>query len=230
MQPLLTHCSIAFGQHGSLFLAFFLAGLVGGFTHCISMCGMFSACGNLCAGKCQSDIRTLKGVWESLNISYHLGRGSTYGLLGGIAALAGKQIAATAAWPWISSVMLIAAGATFLVSSFSASAPHGTHHMLLSRFAPVLKGQSFLQGVLLGFMPCGLSYAAVMMAATLANPIYGMAAMWLFTLGTLPALFLANLTAAYAARRWQNAMWRMGRVMMAFNGLLLLATAGKLMG
>ena len=82
-----------------------------------------------------------------------------------------------------------------------------------------------MRGVLLGFIPCGLLYAAVMMAATLANPLSGMVAMWLFTLGTMPALLIASSGADLLSRKWQHSMQNVGRAMMVFNGLSLLVMA-----
>lgn len=81
----------------------------------------------------------------------------------------------------------------------------------------------------MSFMPCGLIYAALMMAATLANPWAGMVAMWLFVLGTMPVLLAASGGAALLAVRWQEKMREIGRLGMAFNGFALLVMAAKVM-
>jgi sulfite exporter TauE/SafE len=81
----------------------------------------------------------------------------------------------------------------------------------------------------MGFMPCGLIYAALMMAATLANPVAGMFAMWLFVLGTVPALVAVSGTATILTHRWGNVMPQIGRVGMAFNGLTLMVMAAMVM-
>ena len=80
----------------------------------------------------------------------------------------------------------------------------------------------------MGFMPCGMLYAALMMAATLANPLYGALAMGVFTLGTMPALLIASGGAEMLSRKWQHAMQQIGRAMMAFNGLSLLVMAARI--
>lgn len=87
---------------------------------------------------------------------------------------------------------------------------------------------TYLSGVLLGFMPCGLLYAALMMAATTANPLMGMLGMWLFVLGTMPALLIASVGAEIMAQKWQAFMQKTGRVMMAFNGIVLMMMAERL--
>ncbi len=212
MEVFLSHCSSVFSFKNSFLLTFFLGGLTGGFIHCLSMCGPFVACRNLCAsGSCKSKE-------ETAQLSYHLGRFVTYGLLGFFAALLSRQIAYSPYWPRISAVMLAAAGVMFLMSSLPKC-----HHL----FKPSGK-LTFMSGVLLGFMPCGLIYAALMMAATTANPLMGMAGMWLFVLGTMPALMMASLGAEMLTRKWQGVMQHAGRGVMAFNGIVLLVMAEKL--
>lgn len=217
MESLLAHCAAAFSAHGGLFAAFFFGGLTGGFTHCLMMCGPFVACERMCSsGACHSKTQTAS---RAMGLSYHLGRLTTYGALGFAAALMSKQIAASSWWPLASSLMLAMAGMMFLLSC-AKSCTHHTVHAGAPR-------TTYLRGVLLGFMPCGLLYAALMMAATLADPISGMVAMWLFTLGTIPALLVASGGAELISRRWQRTSQHVGRAMMAFNGLSLLVMATK---
>jgi sulfite exporter TauE/SafE len=115
---------------------------------------------------------------------------------------------------------MLMAGALFLMSAILPNA-----HVLLG-FVPK---NFFLRGVLMSFMPCGLIYAALMMAATLASPLAGMFAMWLFVLGTIPALLVASGSAALLTMKWQDMMRGIGRFGMAFNGLTLMVLAVKIM-
>jgi sulfite exporter TauE/SafE len=217
MEALLTHCGSLFIDHGSLYLAFLLGGLTGGFTHCLSMCGPFVACERMCASKhCSKP----DAFTNASGLKYHLGRMTTYGVLGFIVALLSKQIAATSWWPIVSSVMLAAAGGLFLLSCLR-SCVHGSHDSPSSKL-------TYIRGVLLGFMPCGLLYAALMMAATLTNPLSAMVAMWIFTLGTIPALLIASGGAELLSRKWQHVMQNIGRAMMAFNGVSLLFMAARI--
>jgi len=218
---ILAHCAAAFSQHGGVFALFFIGGLTGGFTHCLGMCGPLVASEILaCHGKCAGGCSVRSELGRASGMAYHLGRITTYGALGFLAALLAKQVAAFSFWPLLSAGMLVAAGLMFLASSVM----HCRHSALSS--SPKL---TYMRGFLLGFMPCGLLYAALMMAATLANPFSGMIAMWLFTLGTIPALLIASGGAALLNRKWNHAMQTMGRVMMAFNGLSLLVMAARTM-
>lgn len=212
METLLAHCSAVFAGHGNLLLLFFFAGLTGSLTHCLVMCGPVVACQAVCGGGCGKRMSTAS-QWQ-----YHLGRRVVYGALGFFAALMSKQLAATAYWPVLSASLMVTASGLFLLSALLPA-----KHILIAK----IPGNSFLRGALMSFMPCGLIYAALMMAATLTNPLTGMVAMWMFVLGTLPALLLASGGAAMLAVRWQKAMHGIGRFGMAFNGLTLLALAAK---
>lgn len=117
--------------------------------------------------------------------------------------------------------MLVLAGLMFVTSSVSG------HALSACR---VSARTNYLRGALMGFMPCGLIYAALMMAATLRHPVLGMLAMMLFVLGTVPALLLAGSGAALMRRQWQPAIERIGRVAMACNGIFLVVTAVHAVG
>lgn len=212
-------CAASFSQHGGLFAVFFLGGLTGGFTHCLGMCGPIVAsevisCGSSCGGCGRASEYKKAG-----GLSYHLGRMTTYGALGFMVALISKQVTALPFWPWLSAAMLFAAGAIFLASSVP-----GCRHSLFKTSGKI----TYLRGVMLGFMPCGLLYAALMMAATLANPFSGLIAMWLFTLGTIPALLIASGGAHLLSKKRQDVVSGVGRALMAFNGLSLLVMAVKI--
>ena len=209
-------------MEGGLFLTFFLGGLTGGFTHCLAMCGPFAAsgvaCERVCAGK---SCGITKSIGHAMGMEYHFGRFTTYGALGFLVALFSQQIAASGWWHYLSALMLACAGILFLVSCLKPFYAHAA-------FSHKIFGLSYLRGAFLGFMPCGLLYAALMMAATLADPLKGMLAMWLFTLGTLPALWIASGSADLLSRKWQHMMQRLGRAAMAFNGLSLLVMAANI--
>lgn len=210
MEALLAHCANVFSFHGNMFLAFFIGGLTGGFTHCLAMCGPLVAGQSACASGCS------KPSLNASQWSYHLGRLTTYGALGFAVALLAKQVASLPFWPTLSSAMLVMAGLMFIVSSLQQHKNTMCH---------VSAKTNYLRGAFMGFMPCGLLYAALMMAATLTNPLAGMFAMWMFTLGTIPALLIASSSATLLARKWQLPIQNIGRVMMALNGMILLVTA-----
>lgn len=207
----LSHCSSSILSQSPLLAAFFLAGLTGGFTHCLAMCGPFVACQGICQTKTCSKKMDLRHA-----AFYHMGRLASYGALGFAAALLSKQIASSPFWPWLSATMLIIAGITFLLSSFP-----GCRHQFFSLSSAL----PFFRGALLGFLPCGMIYAALMMAAATADPLFGMVAMWSFVFGTIPALILVSMSAEALNFKWHSFAQKAGRAMLAFNGLSLMVMA-----
>lgn len=212
METLLAHCSAAFSQSGNVFAVFFIGGLAGSLTHCLTMCGPVVACQAACGKACGTKLNAAS-QWP-----YHLGRLITYSGLGFVVALLSRQIMAYSFWPTLSATLLAAAAILFL-----ASAVVPASHLML-QWIPQSR---ILRGALMGFMPCGLIYAALMAAATLASPLKGALAMASFVAGTTPALLLVSAGAATLAQRWQGIIGRVGRFGMAFNGLALLALAAN---
>jgi len=162
-----------------LLLGAFVAGLAGS-PHCALMCGPFAAaCGRTASGL---------GAW-------HAGRITAYALLGAVAGAAGAAIPGP---PWVPAVFAavfltwFAAGLAGLVPEprlvFPALARSGSL-LREDRGAPA----RYLFGVVNGFLPCGLVYAALGLPVALAAPLPGALAMAAFGAGTLPLLSVAAL-------------------------------------
>jgi sulfite exporter TauE/SafE len=88
------------------------------------------------------------------------------------------------------------------------------------RFVPVATpSQAFGLGLLWGWLPCGLVYAAMAAAVTSGSALGGAATMIAFGLGTLPMLLAMGSAAAVVARgariRWVRAV--AGMTIVAFG-------------
>jgi sulfite exporter TauE/SafE len=214
-----TSAATFFGS-SNIFFMIFLAGLMGSVTHCLFMCGSIATLDAISCGKnCNSVCGKKASFARASGIFYHLGRMTTYGALGFFAALLSKQISSFPMWHFVAAVMLAIAGIMFIMSSL----PNCKHFLLKASGK-----NSYLRGVMLGFLPCGLLYAALMMAATTANPFLGMFAMWCFIFGTIPIFVLANNGAKVLNDKWQSKMQRFGRIVMVLNGAWLLVMAARL--
>lgn len=88
---------------------------------------------------------------------------------------------------------------------------------------------NYLSGLLLGFLPCGLIYAMLILAAATANPFKAMLGMALFVLGTIPAFLALGIGVEILNQKWKNIIRPIGRMMMAVNGLVLFASAIQFM-
>jgi hypothetical protein len=62
----------------------------------------------------------------------------------------------------------------------------------------------FLLGLLTGLLPCCLSWSMVITAASAGTPALGILMMLSFGAGTIPALFLAGLSASFLTRLYRR--------------------------
>ena len=76
-------------------------------------------------------------------------------------------------------------------------------------------------GLLLGFLPCGLLYAAIGAAIAPADPLARRWGWRLFTLGTFPVLWLIAYLGGAAQLRWTGLARRLMPVVAAFNAIVL---------
>jgi sulfite exporter TauE/SafE len=159
--------------------AAFAAGLLGG-AHCLGMCGGFAtACARARGGL---------PLW-------HLGRIATYMGLGAIAATAGRILPGPAWIPaLVASLLLVwfCLALAGLVPELRLSPDFLTRRGADALASPS-PGAQLLFGVLNGFIPCGLVYAALAIPVGLADPLAGALAMGAFGLGTVPLLTAAAL-------------------------------------
>lgn len=174
--------------------AAFLAGLSGG-VHCAAMCGPLIgiACGTYKQGSGRP--------WLTRALAYNAGRISSYiaaGVLTGALSGAGLALRGT---PVVQHALLTAmsgalillaahvAGFAPVVSTVERVGAAGWRRIapLTRRFLPVdSPARAFGLGVVLGWLPCGMVYVALIAALSTADPIHGALVMAAFGLGTLP--------------------------------------------
>ena len=194
----------------------FLLVLVLGFVsslHCVQMCGplvlTYSVAANTQAGR-----RSLLG----LHLAYNGGRTLTYMLLGAVAGLAGGAMGWVGRLAGLEDAASILAGSAMVLTAI-AMLGYGLGWGRWRGFAmpgrllrPAGKlisspraAAKFGLGALMGFLPCGLVYAALMRAIGAATPIGGALTMFAFGAGTSVALIVVGLGASAATRsvaRW----------------------------
>ncbi len=163
----------------ALLTAAFVAGLLGS-LHCVGMCGAFAA----------SCTRARLGL-----PAWHLGRLTTYALLGALAGTLGRWLPGPAWLPAAAAAALLLWFALGLAGL--APEPRLPLPGLATAGTRAIQSHSlaaqYLFGAVNGFLPCGLVYSALGVPVALAEPIGGSLAMIAFGLGTVPALSLAAL-------------------------------------
>lgn len=173
----------------------FLMGLLGS-LHCVAMCGgLVMACSMRFGGG------------FSFSLVYNAGRLLSYSLLGLLMGFLGKALVAAGLFGRFQSVLPIVAGAFMvligleLLGVFSGRFRSPFSRTLSSSFFRAVtmiggsnkKAAPFLVGMMNGFIPCGLLYAAGVKAASTADPAQGALIMAALAAGNfLPLLFAGS--------------------------------------
>jgi sulfite exporter TauE/SafE len=222
----------------TLYLIYLSTGFTIGFGHCIGMCGPIV-------------------VSLSLNINnknliiphllYNSGRVITYTLIGGLMGATGSFTAVTADMAGLQKAVLIFAGVLIVVMGLAmggwlplgrffgdSAGPEGFiargFKKLSSRNSTVVY---FPLGLLLGLLPCGPVYTALIGAAragmeantAVEGVVTGMGLMFAFGVGTIPALILV---ARLAGMGWLKSRWiiyKTGAVLMILMGIYFIVKA-----
>jgi len=205
--------------------AFFLAGLAGGGGHCVAMCGPIVAALGLAAPPGQGAIAA-----AARTLPYHLGRITTYGLLGAAMGLTGSFVNVAGRLAGLSDAVAVLAGGLMVLFGLGATGASAPLERLTARATgrltalarSLLGGGAPLYplGLALGFLPCGLSWTAFLGAAATGGPVPGLLAALAFGLGTLPGLLAAGLLAAAFGQRARGLLLRLGGLAVALLGLL----------
>jgi sulfite exporter TauE/SafE len=222
----------------SIYPLLFVSGLLGGFGHCTGMCGPVVGAFSLCLGE--------RGQLPP-HLLYHLGRVTTYGAIGGAAGLAGSFLGIAAALGRFQRGIAIGAGLLVVLAGLalggwlprlrlsSGAAESRGLPARLARFARESGGPGvfFPLGLILGFLPCGLVYAALLTAARAgmeagspaAGFLRGFLAMALFGAGTIPPLLLVGKAIGFLGLRMRKNLYRASAAMVVFAGAVFLARA-----
>jgi len=215
--------------------ALLLAGLAGSLVHCVGMCGPF-VLGQVMAGVEHPAGRPY-GEWQRLTgallVPYHLGRVTTYTGLGAVAGGATAIFASMEIFAWLSAILLLGAAGLLMAQALglalNAASPATS---LVARLAgPLSASRTALAryglGVVLGFLPCGLIYAALAAAAGTGSVVSGAIAMSCFALGTVPALVAVGWGGLIMRRHLRTIARWVSPPLLAGNALVMLALASQ---
>ncbi len=209
--------------------AIFLIGFLGGFGHCIGMCGGFVMAYSI---KLNSGRPSPAKALIAPHLLYNIGRISTYTLLGLLFGLAGEILGIRlgiinyqGALQVIAGLLMVWMGLDFggWIPPLSANYFPGYNRFkqlagsLLNR---VNRKNVFVLGVILGFIPCGLVYAAGAKAAAAGTVLGGMLTMLIFGLGTIPAMVLAGVGASFLTAKFRQRLFRIATVLVILMGAM----------
>ncbi len=176
-------------------------------VHCATMCGPLIAVATAPVAERPRGARTFVeiGVWQ---IAYHLGRGITYVLAGGVLAAIGTSLERLAPARPVGGAIQVAVGGLLIVLAMMAmirgkalTAPEGASALVRGLRRLLTSGRVsgvFGLGLLTAALPCGVLYAAYGRAIAAPSPLSGAIFMAAFWAGTVPLLFGLGMVSAGA--------------------------------
>lgn len=196
--------------------------------HCTQMCGPLVLAYS-------TPIQGARRGGLTAHLSYNLGRLFTYSLLGAAAGFAGGGIAALGRLAGVEKTAAIVAGIAMIIAAIlmagwlpkSTLVQLGSGPSWISRTAgrllrsaePVHK---FALGLVLGLLPCGLIYAALLKAMETGSALDGGLTMFAFGLGTSGALLAIGLFSTAITARLGRYANTFAAVSVALMGAYLL--------
>lgn len=215
----------------SALIVMFLTGLAGGFGHCIGMCGPVVAAYSLG----EERLRYLH------HILYNLGRTTTYMFMGAVVGLTGSFLVLTTSIEKIQTAIMIFAGLSIIIMGVAiggwipirkASGNSSWLSSIIGKTMELFKGPRtagtyYPMGIVLGFLPCGLTYTALLAAARasmdaenhFAGMLQGAFMLFFFGLGTAPALLLVGRVVNYLGTKARDRLYKLASLIMILTGV-----------
>jgi sulfite exporter TauE/SafE len=187
-------------------LGFLVLGFLGGFGHCVGMCTPFV----LLVSRRFSAPEAGRAAALGAQLWYTAGRVLTYVVLGALAGFVGGVVELAGSLLGVQRAALVLAGLVLVLEAILGLAGTGplasTQGGRLFGRASAALGRRIPShplglGLLLGLLPCGLLYSALIAAVSRGGPAEGALAMLVFGLGTAPALLGVSLADDLLARR-----------------------------
>lgn len=213
----------------SLWLVF-LGGLAGS-VHCLGMCGPLLALAESVRG----------GKWKAWSqLPLHLGRIVTYSMLGLLAGLVGVALRKGGLASGIQGTASLVGGVLmilFALTMFGWIPLAGILEVsggVASRFAQKLTSRHPLSGLVLGLywglLPCGLVWAWLAASTAAGSPLGGALVMFVFGLGTIPALLIFGGLGGILSSRSRAWLNRLGGAAVLAMGIILILRAAAAAG
>lgn len=197
----------------------FIFGL-GSSLHCIGMCGPL----NFILPMNRQD------KWKmSIDLAiYHLGRITTYAIIGMLIGLVGNLLAFKQLQSYIAFIfgfLLLIYGLNYFIKVKIPAYFSQGNSGLLKIYNKLLKSNAksniLLLGILNGLLPCGMVYAAMAVSFLNQDIYYGGLMMLAFGLGTIPAFVLLLLGSKNKSLRTLAAKYHLQPSLMIIAGLLV---------
>lgn len=181
---------------GSFDLAAFLVlGLLGSTAHCVGMCAPFVLLVSRRYGTQPGGRPPLVAqLWYSAGrLVTYAALGAAAGAAGGVVQVAGTLVGLQRGAALLAGTMLVVSAVVSLVPGLSTRVSSGPFARVLSQLHGHIPRHPLTMGLMLGLLPCGLLYTALLGAMAGGGAAAGAAALTAFGLGTVPALIGLSL-------------------------------------
>lgn len=191
--------------------------------HCVGMCGPIALA--LPVHQFSITKKTL------CIIAYHLGRITTYALLGMLFGLLGNGLFIAGLHQNVSIVLgvLLILGVLFFNESqiqskfYSNSRAYIKFKSYFARFIKKKSLDAFLAlGLLNGLLPCAMVYMALFGATATQGALYGALFMLWFGIGTIPLMTAVIWFSQWVSKYFKNKIKKLVPVLLVFTGVLLI--------
>jgi len=196
-------------EAGTLSLAAALVAGLAASGHCIGMCG------GIAGALAMRSPQGAAGTKLALALAYNLSRITSYAVAGALAGLLGRTLLhavdvrpLSIAFRVVAGLIMLAAAARLLFGWRLLDPLESAGSGLWRRIAPWAGrqgrsgglGGAVGLGLAWGWLPCGMTYSMLLLAATTASVPLGAAVMLAFGLGTLPSMVTATVAFERVAR------------------------------
>ncbi len=210
---------------GTGYLLAFTTGLLGGFGHCLGMCGPLVASYSLHAGITRSRVFP--------HLIYNAGRITTYSFIGSFMGLTGTFLNTAGRIAGIQNIAAMLTGILMIVMGLSITGLLKGINFIERYNSSVLRAANVVLetdsvwryyplGLLLGLLPCGLSYSVFIGAAGTGGLLRGMFYVFCFGLGTVPALLLFGVVMSYLSGKIRSWLYRASGIVVTISGIYFL--------
>jgi sulfite exporter TauE/SafE len=192
-------------------LVAFITGFLGSF-HCVGMCGAIA-------------LSLPYRSWSGL-LAYHLGKSLTYAFLGLLFGLMGRGLYLAGLQQTLSVLSGVLMIAFVLLPQVRWAKMTWLANTVKQLLVPFFKrkglGATFMIGLLNGFLPCGLVYAAIFTAIASADAFWGSANMFAFGVGTMPLMLLLSKSPDFLSLQLRKKLFQFIPYFVVLVGILLI--------
>ncbi len=205
-------------------------------VHCVAMCGGICLSQTV-AAKDTGTEKANRFTTVRPSLLYNLGRVISYTVIGGIVGALGSVVSFSGpmkgAVQLLAGIFMIIMGLNLLNIFPWLRRLNPRMPKFVVKWLNPLRGRSnspLYIGLLNGLMPCGPLQAMQLYALSTGSPVKGAISMFLFSIGTVPLMFLFGVLGSLLNKKYTKKMMTVSAVLVVFLGIFMLQNGLGLSG